>query len=75
MNQQIEVQGRLRLTWTAFGKLKDLFAMDILLKLKRDLYNHCILPVTIYGVETWVLTKDIIKKLRINQRAIERKIL
>lgn len=74
-NQQIEIDRRIRQGWAAYGKLKDIFEMNIPLQLKRQLYNQCILPVVTYGAETWVLTKEIINKLRVHQRAIERKIL
>lgn len=41
-------------------------------RLKRELDNQCILPVTTYGAETHVFMKTIYKKLKINQRGIKR---
>lgn len=56
-NQQLELR-----------KMKDIFTMELPLFLKSDFYNQCILPV----VKFWVLTKAIIHKLQVSQKAMER---
>lgn len=38
------------------------------LSLKREVYNHCILPALTYGAETWSITKQLEKKLRTTLR-------
>lgn len=40
--------------------------------LKRKVFNTCVLPVIIYGCETWSLTKHHREKLERCQRAMER---
>lgn len=49
-------------------RMKQLLYKNIPLKLKS-------LPVTVYGAETWVMTKQIVHKLGLNQRAIEKELL
>ena len=44
----------------------------ILIVLKRQFYDQCILPTVTYGSETWNLTKQQTLKLRTMQRAHER---
>ena len=43
--------------------------------LKKQVMDQCILPTMTYGCQTWSLNKQTINKLRIAQRAMERKIL
>lgn len=43
--------------------------------MKTMTYNECILPVTTYGTEAWILTKKIISKLQVHQRLREQKLL
>ena len=45
------------------------------ISLKRKTFNACIIPAMTYGCETWTLTKTIVYKLQVAQRAMERKIL
>jgi hypothetical protein len=47
--------------------------MDI--RLKKKVFEQCILPVMTYGSETLTLTKASINKLRVSQRAMERAML
>ncbi|KAI8421924.1 hypothetical protein MSG28_009844 [Choristoneura fumiferana] len=41
---------------------------------KARIFNQCILPVLTYGAETWVFTKDVINRLQVAQRAVEKKL-
>ena len=71
-----EVQKRIRAAWSVFGKYKYIFAnKEIPISLKRKTFNSCIIPTMIYGCETWTITKSIAHKLKVCQRAMERKIL
>ncbi|GFS22254.1 endonuclease-reverse transcriptase [Elysia marginata] len=45
------------------------------LSLKKQVYGQCILPTMTYGCQTWSLTKIVGNKLKVAQRATERKIL
>ncbi|GFO43775.1 endonuclease-reverse transcriptase [Plakobranchus ocellatus] len=45
------------------------------ISLKRQVYDQCVLPTMTYGCQTWSLTKATTQKLRVAQRAMERKIL
>ena len=45
------------------------------INLKRKVYNECILPVTTYGLETTAINRANAEKLRVHQRAIERRML
>jgi len=45
------------------------------MNLKREVYDKCILSVTMYGMETTQLARQIADCLRIAERAIERAIL
>ena len=45
------------------------------MSLKRKVFNQRVLPAMTYGCRTRSLTKTSVKKLKINQRAMERKML
>ena len=73
-NQTCENFRRMRLAWTAFGRLKSLvFGTDIPVCLKRKVFDQYVLPVMTYGAET--LTTKSIKKIQVTQRAKERSML
>lgn len=67
-----EISRRIKMSWIAFGKLKDCFTSEIPNTLKRKLYDQCILPVLTYGAETWSLTKKHAQRIARTQRAHER---
>ena len=71
-----ETQLRIKAGWLVFGKYKEIFQnKDIPMNLKRKVFNLCILPTLTYGCQTWTLTKDIVQKMKICQRKMERKML
>lgn len=43
-----EISRRLRMSWTAFGRLSNELKSELPNKLKRKLYEQCILPVLTY---------------------------
>ena len=49
-NQDMEIQRRIRVGWTAFTKHRDIFKGRTCLK--RHVYNSCVLPTMTYGAET-----------------------
>lgn len=42
---------------------------------KARIHDQCILPVLTYGAETWIFTQEILHKLKVAQRAIDRKLV
>ncbi|KAH1015706.1 hypothetical protein HUJ04_007048 [Dendroctonus ponderosae] len=78
-NQTAQISRRIGLSWAAFGKLghilKDIYIPNIPISLKRKVYNVCILPVTINGLETATITKGSANRLPVLQRAMERRVL
>ncbi|GFO50048.1 endonuclease-reverse transcriptase [Plakobranchus ocellatus] len=71
-----EVTCRIRAGWSCFGRNREIFLDDKLpISLKIQVYDQCVLPTMTYGCQTWSLTKASTQKLRVAQRAMERKIL
>ncbi len=70
-----EIRKRIGMGWSAFGKKNLVMNSNLPLSLKRKVYNQCILPVLMYGAETWRLTKELERKLRSAQRGMERRML
>ncbi len=70
-----EIKKKMGVGWSAFGKLYDIMTGSLPLYLKGKVYNHCVLPILTYGLETWHLTKEQERKLRSAQRGMERTIL
>ena len=74
--QDKEIERRITNSWKAFWKLKAyLTSKEIQMKTKKRLFEMCILPVMTYGAQTWSLTKQQQNKLRVMQRAMERRML
>ncbi|XP_062528975.1 citron rho-interacting kinase isoform X4 [Bombyx mori] len=74
-NFEREVSRRIQLGWAAFGKLHNVFSSKIPQCLKTKAYNRCVLPVMTYGSETWCFTRDLFRRLKVAQRAMERAML
>lgn len=55
-NQTTELKRRIRLTWAAFSKLVTSSKTKIPINLKMKVYEACVLPVAMYGIETLILT-------------------
>jgi hypothetical protein len=71
-----ELERRTANGWKRYWSLKEVFKDKVLLtKTKGKLFNTCILPVLMYGSQTWALTKATISKLACSQRAMERSML
>ena len=54
---------------------RDLSKQIITICIERKVFNQCIIPTMTYSCQTWSLKKDIVKKVKVFQRNIERKIL
>lgn len=74
-NQTNEINRRVRLAWAAYSNLEFAFKMNLKAEQKARIFDQCILPVLTYGAETWVFTRDILHKLSVAQRAMERKLV
>lgn len=75
-NQTCEISRRIKLSWAAFGKLRNtVFKTNIPVCLKRKVFEQCVLPVLTYGAETLTLTRKSVEKIRVTQRAMERSML
>ena len=71
-----EVQLRIKAGWSVFGRYKEILQnKEIPMCLKRQVFNQCIIPTLIYGCQTWTLTKELVYKIEVCQRKMERKIL
>ena len=63
-DQEQKLRHRIGLGWTAFGKLDSIMQnKSIPLRLKTKVHNECILPVIMYGSETWSLSNTQLQKM------------
>ena len=75
-NTRKEVMIRIKAGWRCFGGFKDILCDSKLpMHLRRRVFNQCVMPTITYGAETWTTTKYLEQKLKIAQRAMERKML
>ena len=71
-----EAQLRIKAGWSVFGRYKEIFQdKEIPLSLKRKAFNQCIIPTMTYGCQTWSFTKELMNKMAVSQRKMERKML
>ena len=68
-----EIKRRIALGWAAFRKVANI--MKSRKAIKRNAYNVYVLPVMVYGSETWALKKAHTEILSVAQRNIERMML
>ena len=74
-NMDNEISRRIRNSWIAFSKYKEVLNGPSPLWIKREIFNSVILPTMTYGCETWAVTKKQTKRLEVAQRAMERRFL
>ncbi|XP_063825274.1 uncharacterized protein LOC135074822 [Ostrinia nubilalis] len=75
-NQVAEVGRRIGQAWAAFGANSHVLrSKKIAQHLKTKVFNQCVLPVFVYGMETTTLTEKSAERLRVAQRAMERQML
>ena len=67
-----EINRRMKLAWAAFGRNAIIFKSRMPIPLKKRAFDQCILPIMTYGCETWILKKEIIRKLQVTQKSMER---
>ena len=70
-----EIKGRLRLGNACYHSVQNLLSSRLIFKnLKINIYRTIILPVVLYGFETWSLTLREERKLRVFENMVLRKI-
>ena len=74
-NLTADLSRRISLAWSAFGRMQDVFKSAIPNTIKARVFYQYVLPVLTYGTKTWALNKNIINRLQVTQRAMERRIL
>ena len=68
-----EIKRRVALGWAAFSKVDNLMrSRTTSMQTKRKIFNEYIMPVMIYGSETWPLKKSLTDRLAVAQRKMER---
>lgn len=72
--KEVEMKRRIGLAWAAFHKYKYIFKSRINLESKCKLWRSCILPVFLYGLESWSVT-EICRKMNVAGRAMLRIVL
>ena len=71
-DQEQELRCRIGLGCIGFGKLDSIMQnKSIPLRLKTKVHNQCILPVIMYGNETWSLSKTQLQKIVTTQCRME----
>ena len=72
-SQAAEINRRIRSAWCAFGiQSKILKDQRIPLRLRKLVFNQCVLPALTYAAQTWTLTNKLMDKISKVQRAMER---
>ena len=68
-----EIKRRIALGWVAFSKVANIMkSRKASMKIKRKIHNEYVLPVMVYGSETWALKKAHMELLSVAQRKMER---
>ena len=70
-----ELQRRRRAGWIQFTKMREIFSdPSIRQSLKTEIFNRDVLPVLLYGCETWNTTLAEEKLMVVTQQSMERRI-
>ena len=68
-----EIKRRIALGWAAFSKVANTMKIrKASMKMKRNVHNEYVLPVMVYGNETWAPKKAHMELLSVAQRRMER---
>ena len=72
---QVEIKSRLKLGNACYHSVQNLLSSRLLAKnLKIKIYRTVILPVVLYGCETWSLTLREERRLRVFENRVLRKV-
>ena len=58
-----DIDTRLTKEWTAIGRVSIIWKSDLTDKLKRSFLQAAVVSILLYGCTTWMLTKQLEKKL------------
>lgn len=73
---QKEIENRINSGWKRFWSLKEVMKNpEIGIKEKRKVFDSCILPCLTYGCQTWALTNNHVRQLKVCQSKMERSML
>ena len=68
-----EIKRRIALGWAAFSKVANIMkSRKASVNVKRKVHNEYVLPVMVYGSETWALKKAHMELMSVAQRKMER---
>ena len=68
-----EIKRRIALGWEAFSKVADVMKnRNDSMNIKKKVHNEYVLPLVVYGSETWALKKAHMELLSVAQRKMER---
>ncbi|CAH2098347.1 unnamed protein product [Euphydryas editha] len=71
-----EIDRRIANTWKRYWSLSEIMKdRDMSIKVKRKVYNICILPCLTYGCQTWALTENLANKINTCQNSMERSVI
>ena len=70
-----DIDTRLTKAWTAIDKLSTIWKSDLTDKMKRSFFQAVVMSILLYGCTTWMLTKQLEKKLDSNYTRMLRAIL
>ena len=70
-----EVDRRIKIAWGRYWSLKHIFKTKLPPKVKKKAMDTTVLPTLLYGCQNWALSKKIINKLQVFQRAMERSMI
>lgn len=71
-----EIKRRIANSWKRYWDLREIMKdKNLHIGTKGKLFNVCILPILMYGSQTWALTKNITNRIAICQRAMERSMI
>lgn len=72
---EAEVNRRITNAWKKFWSLKELFNMNLSKDMRKYIFDVSVIPVLIYGCQTWKNSQASLNKIATCQRAMERAIL
>ena len=68
-----EIKRRIALGWAAFSKVANIMkSRKVSIQIKKKIHNEYVLPVMVYGCETWALKNAHMELLSVAQRKMER---
>ncbi|GBP72876.1 Putative uncharacterized transposon-derived protein F52C9.6 [Eumeta japonica] len=70
-----EIERRVANSWKRYWGLREVIKDKTHIATKSKLFNICILPVLMYGSQTWAITKNITNRIAICQQSMERSML